>query len=95
MAILGLAVAYDARRELRAFCGSCVFLLAMMAAVAFGIYPNVLPSLGNGIPGLTIYNTATGSYGLGIGLAWWIPGMMLALGYGVFLYRRFAGKVAA
>jgi cytochrome d ubiquinol oxidase subunit II len=94
IAILGLGVAYDARKELRAFAGSCVFLIAMMSSVAFGIYPNVLPAVGNEGPSLTIYNTATGSYGMGVGLAWWLPGMALAMGYAVFLYRRFAGKVA-
>ncbi len=94
IAILGLSLAL-AKQERRAFAGSCVFLLAMMASVAFGIYPNVLPAVGNGGPNLTIYNTATGRYGLGVGLAWWLPGMALAMGYAVFMYRRFAGKVAS
>lgn len=92
IAILGLAAAYDARAQLRAFLGSCIFLLGMMASVAFGIYPNVLPSLDNGDSSLTIYNTAAGSYGLEVGLVWWIPGMALATAYAVFLYRRFRGK---
>ncbi|MEK7408354.1 MAG: hypothetical protein AAB225_25055 [Acidobacteriota bacterium] len=43
--------------------------------------------------GLTVYNAAAGAYGLKIGLAWWIPGMLLASGYTVFAYHRFAGKV--
>ena len=30
---------------------------------------------------------------MGLGLAWWIPGMILVAGYFIFLYRRFAGKV--
>jgi len=42
---------------------------------------------------LTINNAAAGSYGLGIGLAWWLPGMLLASGYAIFTYRRFAGKL--
>jgi len=94
IAVLGLLAAYDPKKEQRAFAGSCAFLIAMMASVAFGIYPNVLPSLaGNGGSSLTIYNTATGSYGLGVGLAWWLPGMLLATGYAFFLYRRFTGKL--
>jgi cytochrome bd-type quinol oxidase subunit 2 len=55
----------------------------------------VLPSNVDPARGLTIYNTATGPYGLWVGLMWWIPGMILATGYIVFTYRRFAGKVAA
>ena len=42
---------------------------------------------------LTIQNAAAGSYGLHIGLAWWIPGMLLAGAYAVFTYRRFSGKL--
>jgi cytochrome d ubiquinol oxidase subunit II len=79
--------------ELRAFLASCVFLLGMLTSAAFGIFPFVLPSSSNPELGLTIYNTATTSYGLKVGLAWWIPGMLLATGYFVFIYRRFAGKV--
>jgi len=30
---------------------------------------------------------------LAIGLTWWIPGMLLAIGYSVFVYRHFAGRV--
>jgi len=93
IALAGLWVAGGAQQT-RAFLGSCVFLVGMMASVAFGLYPNVLPSLGNGATNLTIYNTATGSYGLGVGLAWWLPGMALATAYAVFQYRKFSGKVS-
>ncbi len=93
IALAGLWTAGSAR-ELKSFLGSCVFLLGMMASVAFGLYPNVLPSLGNGATNLTIYNTATGSYGMSVGLAWWIPGMILATAYAIFQYRKFSGKAA-
>lgn len=43
--------------------------------------------------GLTIFNTAPAEYGLKVPLAWWIPGMLLALAYTICVYRRFAGKV--
>jgi len=32
-------------------------------------------------------------YGLKIGLAWWILGIILAAGYSTYVYRSFAGKV--
>src|SRR6266853_912859 len=38
---------------------------------------------------------AAGSYSLSFGLIWWSFGMALALGYFVFIYRMFRGKVAA
>jgi cytochrome d ubiquinol oxidase subunit II len=44
--------------------------------------------------GLTIYNSQTGAYSLGVGLVWWLAGMLLAVGYFTFLYRSFRGKVS-
>lgn len=80
-------------RHRKAFLGSCFYLCGMLGAVAFGLFPTVLPGI-EASRSLTIYNTATGSYGLRIGLMWWLPGMALAVAYTVFLYRRFAGKVS-
>ncbi|MBL8228039.1 MAG: cytochrome d ubiquinol oxidase subunit II [Bryobacterales bacterium] len=76
-----------------AFLGSCLYLCGMLGAVAFGLFPTVLPGV-EASRSLTIYNTAAGSYGLRAGLMWWLPGMALASGYTVFLYRRFAGKIS-
>jgi len=81
------------RRELTAFLSSCAYLVGMLTSAAFGMFPYVLPSVGAPDFGLTIYNTAPAVYGLQVGLAWCIPGMALAVGYSVFVYRRFAGKV--
>jgi cytochrome d ubiquinol oxidase subunit II len=57
------------------------------------LYPYVLPSRTDPALGLTVTNAAAPAYGLQIGLAWWIPGVALAIVYVVFLYRRFGGKV--
>jgi cytochrome d ubiquinol oxidase subunit II len=83
-----------AGRTREAFFASCLFLVGMLGSVAFSIYPFVLPSVTPAVhPGLTVDNAATARSGLEIGLMWWIPGMALATGYAVFVYRRFAGKV--
>jgi cytochrome d ubiquinol oxidase subunit II len=79
--------------DLKAFLASCLYLAGMLASAAFGVYPYVLPSNSDPALGLTIHNTATSQHGLAVGLAWWIPGMLLALGYFVYAYRHFAGKV--
>ena len=79
--------------ELPAFISSCIFIVGMMTSAAFGIFPYVLPSNADPEFGLTIYNSATSAYSMKVGLAWWIPGMVLTLGYFVFIYRKFAGKV--
>jgi len=81
-------------REWTAFVGSAGYLAGMLAGAAFGLYPAVLPSAVSPELSLTVYNASAEGYGLRIGLAWWIPGMLLAIAYTFFLYRRFSGKVA-
>ncbi len=96
LALGGLVGSLLARRrgeDARAFLGSCLYLAGMLLSVAFGLYPNVLPSNVNPALSLTIYNAATGAYGMKVALYWWIPGMALVLFYTWFTYRRFAGKV--
>ena len=97
-ALLGLVGAYRyhlARREARAFVSSCVYIAGMIASAAFGIYPCVLPALTGPGRALTVANAAAPGNGLRIGLAWWVVGMVLAIGYFVFTYSRFAGKVTS
>jgi len=84
---------YLRRRPSRAFLVSCVYLVGMMASVAFGLYPYVLPARPDPSLSLTAQAVAAPAYGLKVGLAWWIPGMALVAVYFVFMYRRLAGKV--
>jgi cytochrome bd ubiquinol oxidase subunit II len=82
-----------ARREKLAFGASCVYLTAMLVGAALGLYPRVLPASTQDAYSLTIANTAASAYGLKIGLTWWVVGMAIAIGYFVFVYRMFRGKV--
>ena len=96
LAILGLAASkiFSARgSDLHAFLASSLFILAMLSSAAFGVFPYVLPSNAKPNYGLTIYSAAASHYGLVVGLWWWIPGMLLACGYSVFIYRHLAGKI--
>ncbi len=77
-----------------AFVCSSIYIVAMLVGAVFALYPNVLPAT-NPAYSLTIHNTAAGSYGLSVGAVWWTIGMMLAVGYFVFIYRMFRGKVTA
>ncbi|MFB3778648.1 MAG: cytochrome d ubiquinol oxidase subunit II [Bryobacteraceae bacterium] len=92
IAVIGL-MAILSRSALASFLGSCAYLVGMLTSAAFGVFPYVLPARPRADFGLTIHNTATSTYGLQVGLAWWIPGMALAIGYIIFTYRHFAGKV--
>jgi cytochrome d ubiquinol oxidase subunit II len=95
LGLIGVQWFHAARREGRAFASSALFLGGMMASAAFGIYPNVLPAVTDPARALTIANAAAPEMGLKIGMAWWIVGMALAVGYTIFIHRRFGGKVTA
>jgi cytochrome d ubiquinol oxidase subunit II len=81
-------------RELPAFLASGAFIVAMLAGTAAGLYPNLLTSTLDPANNLDIYNAATGSLALRIGLIWWVPAILLALGYFTYLFRIFRGKVS-
>jgi cytochrome bd ubiquinol oxidase subunit II len=72
---------------------SASFLGAMLVTVAFSVFPYVLPASTDPALGLTLRHAAAEPYALQVGLAWWIPGMVLVAAYFFFVYRRFAGKV--
>jgi cytochrome bd ubiquinol oxidase subunit II len=90
-----LAVSFYHRRgrERDAFLGSCAYLIFMLVGAAFALYPRVLPASNDPARSLTIHNTATGPYSMKGGLVWWTFGMLIAIGYFVFVYRMFRGKV--
>jgi cytochrome d ubiquinol oxidase subunit II len=79
--------------EVKAFLSSCVYIVGMLTSAVFGVYPYVLPSNSDPNLGITLYKAAAPLYGLKVGLAWWIPGMLLVTAYFVFTYRHFSGKV--
>jgi cytochrome d ubiquinol oxidase subunit II len=85
---------YRARnRDFRAFLSSAASIAGMLAGIAFGLYPTVLPSTLGQEYDLTVYNSAAQSYGLRVGVIWWTIGIVLATIYFTYLYRTFRGKV--
>jgi cytochrome d ubiquinol oxidase subunit II len=96
LALFGLAgMAWFLRKQddLKSFLASCAYIVGMLTSVVFGLYPLVLPASTNPAYSLTVDNAKAGDYGLKIGLAWWIVGMILAAVYHIRVYRGFAGKV--
>ncbi len=95
---LSLAAMFLHRRrsnDKAAFLASSTYLIFMLVGAAAAVYPNLLMSTTDPRLNITVYNAAAGSYSLSFGLIWWSFGMALALGYFVFIYRMFRGKVAA
>ena len=80
-------------QEVRAFLASCSYITGMLVGAVFALYPVVLPASTDPAYNLTIHNSAAGQHGLTVGLVWWTLGMILSVGYFVFVYRMFRGKV--
>jgi cytochrome d ubiquinol oxidase subunit II len=80
--------------ETRAFLASCAYIIGMLSGAAAAIYPALLPSSDNPQRDITIYNAASGRYALSVGLIWWGFGIALAIGYFIFVYRMFLGKLS-
>jgi len=96
VAVAALAVVYlslGRRKELSAFLGSAGFIAGMLAITAAEMFPTILPSTLDPASSLTVWNSSSGRTGLLIGLVWWIPAVLLAIAYFVYLFRSFRGKV--
>ena len=91
--LLGMFVFQRQGKDGRAFIASSAFIGGMLAATAFALFPDVLPASNGAQNDLTIYNTSAPSYGLGVGVIWWVIGMALAVAYFAYLFKRFRGKV--
>jgi cytochrome bd ubiquinol oxidase subunit II len=91
--LLGVQFELRRRNERGAFLASCAYLTGMLSSVVFTVYPMVLPAR-DGVHSLTVTNAKAGTYGLKVGLAWWIVGMILVTGYFQYVYSWSAGKVA-
>ena len=89
---IGVKAFMAKRQEKNAFLSSCAYLTGMLMSVVFGLYPMVLPAR-DAAYSLTVHSAKAGTYGLRIGLLWWVSGMILATCYSLFVYRSFAGKV--
>ena len=73
----------------RAFAASGAVIVCLLASMAAGLYPSVLPAHDGKPYGLTVNNAAAGHHSLTTALVWWPLGMVLAGVYFVFAYRMF------
>lgn len=91
--LIGIFVFSRAGRDRQAFLSSCAFLAFMLIGAATALYPTLLPSSTDPRRDITIEKALAGPYALSVGLIWWAIGIAIAIGYFVFVYRMFAGKV--
>jgi cytochrome d ubiquinol oxidase subunit II len=77
----------------KAFLSSCLYLFFMLAGACWGLYPTLLPATSGTDRDITLSRAISSPHTLAVGLAWWSFGMVLAIGYIVFVYSKFRGKV--
>jgi cytochrome d ubiquinol oxidase subunit II len=97
-AVTGLVLVFVAlvrHWELGGFLASSLVIASLLGMTAGALYPLILPSTIDPSFQLDVTNAASDHRGLAIGLAWWIPAILLAIGYFTYLFRSFRGKVAA
>jgi cytochrome d ubiquinol oxidase subunit II len=80
-------------QPVKAFLASCFYLFFMLAGACWGVYPSLLPATTGADRDITLSRALSGPHTLAVGIVWWIFGMALAIGYVIFVYSRFKGKV--
>jgi cytochrome bd ubiquinol oxidase subunit II len=98
VAIGGIAAALVQLRRgelLRAFVGSCAFLLGAVGASAASYFPVMLRASGGDAMSLTAYTGGGDEAGLRVALRWFLVGAPLALVYLAVVVRLHRGKVDA
>jgi cytochrome d ubiquinol oxidase subunit II len=94
-AIAGVPVAHRKGRRFLAFLASSVTIVSMIGVAATSMFPVLVPSITDPTASLTIYNASSSQRTLSAMLVIALIGMPIVLGYTVFVYRIFRGKVGA
>ncbi|SMX75529.1 cytochrome bd-I ubiquinol oxidase subunit 2 apoprotein [Brevibacterium sp. 239c] len=96
-AVVALVAAYFAVRsgaEKAAFVLHGIYLAAGLFAVFAGAYPNVLPSTLDSANSLTIASASSEDYTLTVMLVVTVICLPIIIGYQIFSYRMFLGRIA-
>jgi cytochrome d ubiquinol oxidase subunit II len=93
LAALGLTRYYISRDDRRAFIASSGYIAGILASIAAGLYPMLLPATaGSAHPGLDIYNAAAPYESLRTALVVYAIGVSLVGVYLANTYRVWKGK---
>jgi cytochrome d ubiquinol oxidase subunit II len=92
----GLGIVFRSLRnetESQALIGSCAFISGMIISGAAGVFPFMLRSTLDSRYSLSAYQTAADTHGLALALIWWPLAFCFAVGYFLFIFRYYSGKV--
>jgi cytochrome d ubiquinol oxidase subunit II len=77
----------------KAFIASAVSIAGMMGIVGASLFPNMVRALGNPDYSLTIFNSSSSQLTLTVMLIIALVGMPVVIGYTIWIYNKFKGKV--
>lgn len=80
-------------RQGKAFFASSLSIAGMMGITGASLFPRLVPALGNPELSLTASNSSSSELTLMVMLILALVGVPLVLGYTIWVYRAFAGKV--
>lgn len=92
-AIIYVPVALRQGASGKAFTASSVLIAGMIGLMAISLFPRLVPSLTNLSFSFTIYNSSSTQGTLQTMLIIALLGMPLVIGYTIFIYKAFKGKV--
>jgi cytochrome d ubiquinol oxidase subunit II len=92
-AIIYLPVTLKSEKFSRAFFTSSLIIACMMGLMAVSLFPRLVPSVTDLAYSLTIYNASSTGRTLFTMLIIALIGMPFVIGYTIFIYRVFKGKV--
>jgi cytochrome d ubiquinol oxidase subunit II len=92
-AMLYIPIGIKAGNYGRAFIASSLTIASMILLTALSLFPRLVPSSINLAYSLTIYNSSSSQKTLGVMLLIALIGMPIVIGYSIYIYRIFRGKV--
>ena len=96
LALASLAAVFLSQRRMedgRATAAGAVFLASLMGSAGAGLYPLLLPTLGQTGAGLSIFNAASPRHTLETALAVNLVMMGIVIAYNIYIQRIFTGPV--
>jgi cytochrome d ubiquinol oxidase subunit II len=85
--------ARNSKKSWLGFTASTIFIISGIGSAVASMFPVVIPSTNSIIESLTIFNTASETYALKVGIIWWIIAFVLVIIYFTFVHRVFKGKL--
>lgn len=77
----------------KAFLMSSISIAALMMTAGFAIFPNIVTAPNDPTRNLSVYNASSSQYTLTVMLILALIGVPIVVGYTIFIYRVFRGKV--